>query len=57
MANEKSPETIKEAKRTAEDELAKIEKYLSLIEREIERILLVQQVLASNSKLRGKNFN
>lgn len=57
MANEKSPETIKEAKRAAEDELAKIEKYLSLIEREIERILLVQQVLASNSKLRGKGFN
>ncbi len=57
MANEKSPETIKEAKRAAEDELAKIEKYLSLIEREIERILLVQQVLASNSKLRGKDFN
>ena len=57
MANEKSPETINEAKRAGEEELTKIERYLSLIEREIERILLVQQVLAQNSKLRGKDFN
>lgn len=57
MTNEKPPETNNKAKRAAEEELTKIEKSLSLIEREIERILLVQQVLAHNSKLRGKTFN
>lgn len=57
MANEKPSETINEAKRAAEEELTKIEKYLSLIEREMERILLVQQLLAQNSKLKGRNFN
>jgi len=57
MDNEESSKTINKAKKAAEEELSKIETYLFLIEREIERILLVQQILARNSELRDKNFN
>jgi len=57
MENAKSSETANKAKKAAEEELTKIEKYLFLIEREIDRILLMHQILARNSELREKNFN
>jgi len=57
MENEKPSETVNKAKKAAEEELSKIERYLFLIEREIERILLVQRILERNSELREKNFN
>ena len=57
MENAKSSETANKAKKAAEEELSKIERYLLLIEREIDRILLVQRILERNSELREKDFN
>jgi len=57
MENAKPSGTVNKAKKAAEEELAKIERYLFLIEREINRILLVQRILEHNSELREKNFN
>jgi len=57
MEKEKSSEAVNKAKKAAEEELSKIERCLFLIEREIDRILLAQRILARNSELREKNFD
>ena len=57
MADERSPDTVNKARKVTQKELSKIEEYLSLIEREIERILLAQRILERNLELMERNLN
>jgi len=58
MTHKENSETVNKAKKITEEELSKIERDLSLIEREIDRILLAQRILArSMSASKEREFN
>ena len=57
-SKEKKSDAHSRVKKVDEKVLAKIERHISLIEREIERIILEQRTLARSAKtLKEKEFN
>jgi hypothetical protein len=58
MPAKENSETVNKAKKITEEELCKIEKDISIIEREIDRILLAQRIIARSMRAsRGREFN
>jgi len=58
MTGRESSGTINKAKKITEEELSKIERDLSIIEREIDRILLAQRILARSMRAsKERDFN
>ena len=58
MPHTESPGTINKAKKITEEELCKIEKDISIIEREIDRILLAQRIIARSMRAsKEREFN
>jgi hypothetical protein len=58
MTDEESSGTINKAKKITEEELSKIERDLSMIEKEIDRILLAQRILARSMRAsKERDFN
>jgi len=58
MTDRESSGTINKAKKITEKELSKIERDLSIIEKEIDRILLAQRILArSMMASKERDFN
>jgi len=58
MTDRESSGTINKAKKITEEELSKIERDLSIIEREIDRILLAQRILARSMRAsKERDFN